>query len=377
MALNENQQIIELVDKAKQILITGKQEFDGDSVASAAGLYLLLEKLNKRSEIVFQGTAVPQIYDFLPARAAIKNQLGELQKLIIKVDTREAPPGELSYDRTPDNLHIYLTPKSGILKPEHITMENSDYKFDLIITLGAPDLESLGQIYEKHPDFFYNIPIINIDHLPNNEHYGQINIIKLTAAALGEIIFELGRQWGEELLDQDIATCLYTGIAVKTRSFKNPNLTPKTLHIASQLLTHGAEREKIIHKLYQTKSVNTLKLWGRALARLQFDEKTRLAWSQLSEQDFILTNTTEDSLTGIIEELIVEAPQAELALLLYEYKSISKALLYTNPHYHALHLTKKYEPTGHKQLAKIKFPGKSLIELEHELIQEIQNQIKK
>lgn len=375
MALNEKQQIFEYINKSKHILITGKEEFDGDGVASGLGLYFFLEKINKRADLIFLETNIPENFNFLPGKEVLKNKLGELQKLIIKIEAKDAQPSELSYDKTDEGLYIYLTPKSGLLKPEHIKTESSDYKYDLIIVLGSPDLESLGKIYSQHADFFFNTPIINIDHQPNNEHFGQINIVNLNASSVSEIIFDTIHHFGEGLVDSKIATCLYTGMTVKTKSFKHINLTPNTLNIASQLITQGADRQNIIHHLYRTKSVNTLKLWGRALARLQYDDQVKIGWSQLTEKDFTLTQTKENDLKNIIDELLSETPEADIIIIFYEWEKISKAIVYTTPNYDALKLTKKYESQGNKQLAKIEFPNKNILELEREVIQEIQRQI--
>ncbi len=376
MALDEKQQIIEQINKAKHILITGKQEFDGDNIASGLALYFLLKKIEKRVDLVFIETNIPKHFHFLPIKEVIKNHLGELQKLIIKIDTREAPPSELSYDKKDDKLYIYITPKKGLFKPEHIKTEVSDYKYDLIIILGTPDLESLGKIYEDHPDFFFNTPIINIDHLPNNEHYGQINFINLKSSSVSEIVYEIIKYFGEEMIDPQIATCLYTGMTVKTKSFKHPNITPHTLSIASQLITQGAEREKIIHHLYRTKSINVLKLWGRSLARLQYDPDNKIAWTQVTEKDFTITQSNENDLTDIVDELFSETPEAEIVIIFYEAKSSTKAIIHTSPKFNALKLVKNYEPKGNKQLAKIEFPYKNILELEKEIIQEIQKQLK-
>lgn len=375
MALTDVQQTLELINTSQHILITGKHDYDGDVIASSLAFFLLLKKLHKRADIVFSATPLPQRFQFLPAKEVIKSNLGQLQKLVITIATKDNTPAELSYDKTDTELKINITPKAGMITPQDVVAENSEYKYDLIVVMGSPDLESLGAVYTEHPDFFYHTPIINIDHLSNNEHFGQINLVDLTTSSTSEIVFELLQTFGEELMDEDLATCLYTGMTVKTRSFKSPNLTPKTLHIASQLITQGADREQIITHLYRTKSVNVLKLWGRALARLQLNDQTKIGWSQLSQQDFALTGTSETDVIGIIDELIAETPQADVVLITYEQKPHAKALVYTSPRFNALHLTRMYEPRGHKQLAKIEFPNKTVAELERELIQYIEKQI--
>ncbi len=375
MALTDLQAIIEQINSAKHILITGKQDHDGDIIAGALALFLVLQKMDKRADVAFYEYELPSEYHWLP-KHEIKKNLGELQQLTIKINTADTTPGELKYEKKDDELHIQIIPKKGVLKAEDVTTESSTYKYDLIIVLGSPDLESLGGIYNTQPDFFYNTPVINIDHGHNNEQFGQINAIDLNASSVSEILYHLVESLDPSLIDDEIATCLYTGMTIKTRSFKTTNLTPTTLHVASKLITQGADRENIINNLYRTKSVNMLKLWGRALARLEFDEEYSMAWTQLTNKDFKLTQTNTKNIKGLLEELINETPVAKVVVLMYEEDNYSYALISTKNQYNALNLVKEFKPTGNRELAKVVFPNKPLLEFQTELLESIQQAMK-
>ena len=165
---------------------------------------------------------------------------------------------------------------------------------------------------------FYNTPIINIDHTSDNEHFGQINCVDMTATSVSEILYGLYNEIDTTIIDDTVSTYLLTGIISKTHSFKDPLLTPKTLTIASQLMTSGAKREEIVQQLYHTKTLSILKLWGRALARLEWDSDNSLVWTKLLKSDFSHCNTNEESLPDIIHELIAYSPQAKTIILFYE-----------------------------------------------------------
>jgi len=375
MALTDIQAIIEQINSAKHILITGKQDHDGDIIASALALFLVLQKINKRADMAFYNYEFPSEYEWLP-KHEIKTDLGELQQLTIKINTTNTIPGELKYEKKDNELQIQIIPKKGMLKTEDITTETSDYKYDLIIVLGSPDLESLGGIYNSNPDFFYHTPIINIDHSAINEQYGQINAIDLNSSSVSEILYHFIEKLDPNLIDDEIATCLYTGMTIKTRSFKINNLTPTTLHVASKLITKGADRESVIQNLYRTKSVNMLKLWGRALARLEFDNEFNIAWTQLTAKDFVLTNTDIKNVKGLLEELINENNLARVVILIYEKDNYAYALVSTKDQYNALRLTREFEPTGDRSLAKIVFPNKSILEFQTQLLESIKNMMK-
>ncbi|MBI5405120.1 MAG: hypothetical protein HY976_02740, partial [Candidatus Kerfeldbacteria bacterium] len=125
------------------------------------------------------------------------------------------------------------------------------------------------------------------------------------------------RSLGFNVLDDQVATSLLTGIIAKTKSFQSPTVTPRSLAVASHLISAGAKREEIIDHLFQSKSIASLKLWGRALARLQSDPGERLVWSVLSDQDFVKSGAAEDDLPGAIDELIMNVPSAELIVIIY------------------------------------------------------------
>lgn len=359
--LNEKQQILEQINRAKEILITCKEHYSGDSLASVLAWLQILKKMGKNTTAVISNFTPPTTYQFLPQISEIKPDLLHLKKFTISVKTAQTPIEELSYDKTDQAVLISLTPKFGIYSDKDISFQSSDYKYDLIFVLDSPDLESIGKIYEKQTDFFYHTPIINIDHSPANEYFGQINIVDLTATATGEITFSLLNALGEELLDETLATYIYTGMTEKTKSFKNNNVTPNTLNIASQLIQAGADREKIVTHLYRTKSIQILKLWGRALARLQLDPKLKLAWTSLNKLDFTKTGAKPENLQGLVEEIITEAPQAEIVLIFsYQDDKTINVQIHTNHKYNAMGLLKKYSPEGNKIWAKAKIASDNL-----------------
>ncbi len=115
----------------------------------------------------------------------------------------------------------------------------------MIICFGAPDLEACAHLYHDHKDFFFRTPIINIDHSPSNEHFGQINHVDLNASAIGETCFELVHSINPTLINAEIATASLTGMIAKTRSFRTPHLTPKTLEVAGKLMALGARRKTL------------------------------------------------------------------------------------------------------------------------------------
>lgn len=349
MAQKVTEQIKELTQKSRKIMITCGRQFSGDSLSASLALWLTFKKLNKNADIVIESFKLPENLKFLPATDQIKSEVKKLKKFIINLDISQTGIEGLNYDILGNNLRIHLTPKQGVFTPEDLKFETSEFAYDLIFVVDTPELENLGRLYDYHRDLFYQIPVINIDHSPTNEQYGHINLIDITAASVTEIIYQLVKDWDPNLLDHDIATCLLTGLISKTRSFKTNQVTPEALTIASNLINLGANRRQIVTQLYQTKNINTLKLWGKILARLQIDPTAKLIWSKLDLHDFTDSGASAKDVVGVIDELIATSPLAEIIILFYQINlEQTKVLLHSQGLISALKLAREFEPLGDK-----------------------------
>jgi len=408
--LTQEQQIFEQIKKSKNILITFRKTWNGDSVASALAIFLLIKKINQNVEIIAEKPSYDNIFSFLPAYNKIKNSVDNLRKFIISLDTTKATVSQVKYKMEENILNFIISPKDGFFSHDDITSRPNNFKYDLIITVDAPDLESLGRIYEDNTDFFYQAPIINIDHHSSNEEFGQINYTQLTAVSTTEILFSLVNSFSRDLIDEDIATCLLAGIISKTKSFKTYNITPYTLLAASQLISIGGRREEIVNHLYRSRSLNLLKIWGRVLARLSSSLDNKLVWSTLTHSDFIKTDSSVKDLTDVIDELIINIPQANIIVILYEqaastdknnssankYSVISSSakfqqdeqanrlaktediasnvLVYSIKNINSLNLIKKFNPQGTKNVAHAVI-NKPVLEAEKEVINLIKEKL--
>lgn len=375
MALNEIEQISEVIKKSNHVLITFRKDFSVDAVASALALYLILKKQNKLVDIVCSDFELAKTLQFLPESKKIKSAISNLQKFVIDVDIAKDKIEEFSYNAENNKLKIFITPKSGLLSQEDLSASNSEYKYDLIITIDTPDLESLGKIYQNSTDFFYHTSIINIDHSAENEHFGQINLTNMNAVANTEILYHLINDIDKNLLDAPVATCLLTGMISKTRSFKTNNVTPQTLQIAGNLINAGAEKEAIIKSLYRSRSLATLNLWGRVLARLKSDNGNKLIWSLITEHDFIQANADKADLPDVIDELISFIPSAEIVVIIYQLRGINHVIVNTLKNDNALYLTSSFNPSGSKKFAEFSFNDISLQEAENTVIGKIKERL--
>ncbi len=374
MALNDTQQLKHLIDESKHVLITFRKDGSGDAIAASLALALFLQKQNKHVDIVVDHFILPKKFQFLPSASNIKSQFPHLQKFIITLDLQDSGVQELSYDVVDTKLQIFITPKTGSIQREQVHTAQSEFRYDLIITLDTPDLQALGSLTEMNTSLFYALPIINIDYKPNNERYGQINAISLTSTSTSEALAEILRKISEPSIDKDIATALLTGMIANTNSFKTKDIKPNTLALASRLISMGADREFIIQELYRTKTLSALKLWGQALSHLEFDTALGLASTTITREDFSRTGASEHDLYDIIDELIANSPEAKLILILHEHRHDTQTnqihgILHTTDHIDLHQLTKNLHPEGNHRRVSFTIEGKTLKEAE-ELVKE-------
>jgi phosphoesterase RecJ-like protein len=354
-------------------------------VASALAMYLFLTKLDKKVDIVAEKFDQGNLYSFLPSYGEIKNSIENLRQFIISLDIENVKVNQIKYKVKDNTLNFIISPQEGFFNEDDISTRSGDFKYDLIIVLDTPDLEFLGKIYDNDTEFFYQTSIINIDHHGSNEEFGQINLIELTSVSTSEILFSLFNNYSRDLIDEDIATCLLAGMISKTRSFKTPNVTPMALSAAAQLISMGARREEIVNYLYRSRPLSVLKLWGRILARLSSALDEKLVWSTVTKDDFIKTETTENDLSEVIDELIVNMPRVKVIVLVYEVvenlsagggKQSTKALIYSVKNIDSLNLVKEWNPQGTKKVALIK-TEKPREETEKEIIELIKEKLEK
>ena len=125
--------------------------------------------------------------------------------------------------------------------------------------------------------------MINIDHHPGNALYGAMNWLDLSAAACGEMVFELIGQLGVALTPE-IATHIYIAILTDTGAFHYSNITPRTFDICRQCVEAGVNPPAVARSIFDSNNLARLKLYGAVLHRMQLDPTGRIATVYVDQQ---------------------------------------------------------------------------------------------
>src|SRR6266850_5863665 len=156
--------------------------------------------------------------DSIGSQLAIAYALGALGKDVRVVNSDAAPAPLMAFQGVPE---IELA-------------DRVEGDFDAAIVMECGDLARTGV---AGLDRFF---VINIDHHPGNSRYGQINWFDPTAAACGEMVFDLIRAL-DVALSVDIATHIYLAILTDTGSFHYSNISPRTFDMCRQTVEAGVD----------------------------------------------------------------------------------------------------------------------------------------
>jgi bifunctional oligoribonuclease and PAP phosphatase NrnA len=309
-----------MIDEARRILIIPHANVDPDGLSSALACSVLFTAVGKECTVLCPD-ALPESLEFLPGFDKLSQEIDSSQDFIVTLDlSRGVELEKLQYAIEGRSVNIIVTPKKGIFEEKDVSFRDGPFPFDLIIVVDTADLALLGSLYEEHRSMFDKIAVLNIDHHVSNTGFGTTKIIDSTAASATEVLFHWWSQvpgWKEKITS-DVATLLLTGLITDTRSFQNPNTTPRSLETAAELLELGARQQEIIRYVYKTKPLSTLRIWGRALNRMQVNAKDRIVWSAISHEDLVEMEAQSKETHGIIDELLTTIPDADVYVLFTE-----------------------------------------------------------
>jgi phosphoesterase RecJ-like protein len=211
-------QIRELIEGSRHLLIVTHVAPDGDAIGSLLGLGWLLKALGKSLTQACEDP-VPETYTWLPGSDEVARR------------------GSGSYD--------------------------------LVIGLDCSDQRRMGRVFE---DEFLGLPLINIDHHITNTRFGTVNWVDPSAAAAAQMILTMAEAlgWG---VTQPAALCLLNGLVTDTRGFRTGNVSPAVLRAALRLMNAGAALNEITWRVLDQRPLASVQLWGEAIEELHLEDE--------------------------------------------------------------------------------------------------------
>jgi phosphoesterase RecJ-like protein len=236
----------------------------------------IVEAIRARRRFVISSHARPD-GDSIGSQLAMAYALKALGKEVTVVNADPAPVPLMAFPGVAD---ILIAPTAA-------------GEFDAAIIMECGDLSRTGV---HGLDRFF---VINIDHHPGNSGYGQINWFDASAAACGEMVFDLTRALGVPLA-VEIATHIYLAILTDTGSFHYSSISPRTFDICREALEAGVDPVLVARNVYDSNNMGRLKLFGAVLSAMQIDATGHIAIVYLDHEMARAAGGTYEDTEGLI-----------------------------------------------------------------------------
>jgi phosphoesterase RecJ-like protein len=240
----EVQRIVDAIASRRRFVISSHSRPDGDSVGSSLAMAYALRAMGKTADVVHADRAPVPLLQF------------------------------------PGVLDIRIAPEV-------------DGDYDAAIVMECGDLERTGVTGLDRS------LVINIDHHPGNTGYGQLQWFDPTAAACGEMVFDLIKALGVPL-SLEIATHIYLAILTDTGSFHYSSISPRTFDICREALEAGVDPVTVARNVYDSNHMGRLKLFGAVLSAMQIDPLGRIAIVYLDHEMARAAGGTYEDTEGLI-----------------------------------------------------------------------------
>ena len=248
MRQKQLEQAAQAIRNANSLVVACHIRPDADALGSLLGLKLGLERLGKRVEAL-SVDGVPALYRFLPGWDTVR--------------------------------------------------KNATGPWDVGIGLDCDGSDRMGPL---EPLILAQPVVIDIDHHTGPDPFGKVQLVDRTAAATGELVYELLITLGVEI-DAEIAVNLLAAILTDTGSFRFKNVTPNTLRVAAELVAAGASPADIYDAVYGSRPFAASRLLGALLSNLSRTPDGTVVWAALSQADFKEYGLDTSATEGFVDQV--------------------------------------------------------------------------
>ncbi|NJC87632.1 MAG: bifunctional oligoribonuclease/PAP phosphatase NrnA [Desulfuromonas sp.] len=205
--------VLSAIREGRRFLVASHENPDGDAIASTLALANALHEMGK-DVVAYNRDGVPDDYRFLPGWETV------------------------------------------------VTTIPDDARFDVGFVLDAGELRRAGSWIKGTCR-----TLVNIDHHPHSENFGEIHWVDEKASATGVLVYRLLRA-ADWPISRDVATSIYTTILSDTGSFRYSNADPEAFQVAGEMVALGVDPWSIASGLYESQEESRLRLLALALPTL-------------------------------------------------------------------------------------------------------------
>jgi len=303
-------QLIKLLAQPKKIVITTHHKPDGDAMGSSLGLYNYLIQQGHHAKVITP-TDYPAFLNWMPGNGDViiyTEKIAECDRLIAEAD--------------------------------------------IIFCLDFNALNRINEMGERVGES--DALKVMIDHHLEPADFDDYRFWDINACATAQLVYkfivsELGNP---QLINADVATCLYTGIMTDSASFRLPNTTSDVHRITADLIDLGAVNWRIHELVYNDSSEDRLHFLGHCLVnRLEVYHEYNTAVIAVDKHDLEKYNVQTGDTEGVVNYAL-SIRGVRLAAFIVERSDKVKLSLRSKGEFPANDICKKYfNGGGHRNAA--------------------------
>ena len=293
-----------VLQNSTNIVITVHKSPDGDALGSALALSGVLSKLDHKVTVVSPNSYAPFLYWMK----------GNEDILIYSEDIEEATK----------------------------VTQNAD----IIFMLDYNHLSRIGDYSNvvRGSDAFK----LMIDHHQEPEQdMADVIISDTSSSSTAQLLFNVIEKLGyKNLINKDIAECLYPGIMKDTGSFKFSCTTAETHKIIAQLIDFGADNSKVHDLIYDNYSPERIKLLGYCLNKnMQIYPDLHAAVISLTEEELKSFDFRKGDTEGVVNYAL-SIKGITFAIFIAQKDGVVKLSLRSKGDFKVNEIAKKYFSGG-------------------------------
>jgi phosphoesterase RecJ-like protein len=302
--------LISLLAQPQKIVITTHHKPDGDAMGSSLGLYNYLIQLGHHARVIAP-TDYPDFLSWMPGNSDV----------IIYTDHTEQAATLIA-----DAEIIFCLDFNALNR-----------------------INEMGELVRSSKAFK-----VMIDHHLEPEDFDDYRYWNINACATAQLVYDfiVNELDNKNLVNADVATCLYTGIMTDSASFRLPNTTAAVHRTVADLIDAGAVNWRIHELVYNSASENRLRFLGHCLTNcLEILPEYNTAIIAVNKQDLDKYDVNTGDTEGIVNYAL-SISSIRLAAFIVERNDKVKLSLRSKGEFPANDICKKYfSGGGHRNAA--------------------------
>ena len=191
---------------------------------------------------------------------------------------------------------------------------------------------------------------VMIDHHLEPEDFAEFVQWDTQSASTAGLVYQIIEEIGDtEMITEDIANCLYAGLMTDTGGFRHSNTRHEEFLIASELVRLGANPTRVSKQIYDTNSLERLRLMGFVLGeKLNVLPEYATAYMTLSADELKRFGSQTGDTEGFVNYGL-SIKGIKLSVMIYERKDSIKLSLRSLGSFSVNEMARKYfEGGGHR-----------------------------